>query len=80
MYDHKSPLYSDFKYRPDYLHLKQGRSLFKYLKFLPKIGYVEKAQKEKETLEDIQRHDAKLRKAQAAATTSASTSKKKAQK
>lgn len=80
MYDHKSPLYSDFKYRPDYLTLKQGEKISILFKFSLKIGYVEKAQKEKETLEEIQRHDAKLRKAQAAATTTASTSKKKTQK
>jgi len=63
MYDENSPLHSDFKYRPDYLHLKQG--------------YVEKAQKEKETLEELQRHDAKLRKAAALPTTAP---KKKASK
>lgn len=43
-----SPIPSDFRYRRDYLTLKQG--------------YIEEAQKEKDTLEQLQRNDNKLRK------------------
>jgi len=43
-----SPLWSDFRYRPDFLYLKNG--------------HLDNAQKHKEELEQVQRKDGKLRK------------------